>query len=157
MSPLGDLRAEGAEYIHADDMVVQAAEGGTEPAAPCEEASAAEGTGLAASCEKEASTAEVERGSEFRLAWLFVEGWRAQLRDAGDLVERERWEWRAEDILAHRKGVKKNIPDIVAVAPGVLREGSHNRNAVAWEEEEQCVYIEHDGPRKRVWWRDRRQ
>lgn len=135
VSHLIDLRAESAEYIHADHTVQAAEEGG--PASPCE-----------------VSAPEVEKGSDFRLAWLWVEGWRAQLRDAGDLVERERWEWRAEDILADRKGVKKNIPDIVAVVPGVLREGSHNRNAVARNER---MYIEHDGPRKRVRWRDRRQ
>jgi len=30
---------------------------------------------------------------EFRLAWLWVEGWRAQLRMGGDIVEKERRVW----------------------------------------------------------------
>lgn len=29
---------------------------------------------------------------DFRMAQMWVEGWRARLRVAGDLVERERWE-----------------------------------------------------------------
>lgn len=31
--------------------------------------------------------------SVFRLAWLFVEGWRHELRKAGDMIEKARWEW----------------------------------------------------------------
>lgn len=30
---------------------------------------------------------------DLKMAWLWVEGWRARLRMAGDLVEKERWEW----------------------------------------------------------------
>jgi hypothetical protein len=30
---------------------------------------------------------------DYKMAFLFVEGWRSRLRQAGDLVERERWEW----------------------------------------------------------------
>ena len=39
---------------------------------------------------------EREKGElkdEFRIPWLWVEGWRARLRGAGDIVEKERWEW----------------------------------------------------------------
>lgn len=36
---------------------------------------------------------EVEAKEEFRLAWVWVEGWRGRLRAAGDIVERERYEW----------------------------------------------------------------
>jgi hypothetical protein len=35
---------------------------------------------------------------DFRLAWMFVEGWRQRLRVAGDIVEKNRWEWRFEDM-----------------------------------------------------------
>ncbi|KAK2015968.1 hypothetical protein LZ32DRAFT_656028 [Colletotrichum eremochloae] len=31
--------------------------------------------------------------SVYRLAWLFVEGWRRRLQKAGDTIERSRWEW----------------------------------------------------------------
>lgn len=41
-------------------------------------------------CEKEN---EKEAKEEFRLAWMWVEGWRGRLRAAGDIVERERYEW----------------------------------------------------------------
>jgi hypothetical protein len=34
-----------------------------------------------------------EARKEFRLAWMWVEGWRGRLRAAGDIVERERYEW----------------------------------------------------------------
>lgn len=30
---------------------------------------------------------------EFRLAWMWVEGWRARLRMSGDVVEKERHVW----------------------------------------------------------------
>jgi len=33
---------------------------------------------------------EKEVQGEYRLAWLWVEGWRARLRSAGDVVERSR-------------------------------------------------------------------
>jgi len=29
--------------------------------------------------------------NEYRLAWMWAEGWRARLRKAGDAVERERY------------------------------------------------------------------
>jgi len=35
---------------------------------------------------------EYGANGEFRMAHMWVEGWRARLRVAGDLVERERWE-----------------------------------------------------------------
>ena len=34
-----------------------------------------------------------EAKDEFRLAWLWVEGWRAQLRMGGDIIEKERRVW----------------------------------------------------------------
>ena len=33
-----------------------------------------------------------EAKEEFRLAWMWVEGWRARLRRAGDIVEKERYD-----------------------------------------------------------------
>lgn len=57
-----------------------------------------------------------ERGSEFRLAWLWVEGWRARLRKSGDVVEQNRWEWR----LDHTMRTPNQVPVIVAKTPGVL-------------------------------------
>ena len=33
-----------------------------------------------------------EAREEFRLAWMWAEGWRRRLRAAGDIVERERYE-----------------------------------------------------------------
>lgn len=34
-----------------------------------------------------------EAQNEFRLAWMFVEGWRARLRKGGDIIEKERHVW----------------------------------------------------------------
>jgi hypothetical protein len=31
---------------------------------------------------------------DFKQAYIWIEGWRARLRAAGDIVERERYEWR---------------------------------------------------------------
>ena len=55
-----------------------------------------------------------ERGSDFRLAWLWVEGWRARLRKSGDVVERNRWEWRLNDAMRR----PNRVPLIVAKTPG---------------------------------------
>lgn len=33
------------------------------------------------------------RDPDLRLAWLFAQGWRAQLTKSGDFVERSRWQW----------------------------------------------------------------
>lgn len=79
------------------------------------------------------TSSEVARGSEFRLAWLMVEGWRAQLRKGGDVVEKARWEWRVEDLMAQSRARRASIPDIVARVPssmkGSVRSGG-NRNTV---------------------------
>jgi hypothetical protein len=39
---------------------------------------------------------------DYRLAWLWVVGWRARLTKAGDAVERCRWEWRLDDMASLR-------------------------------------------------------
>lgn len=66
-------------------------------------------------------TAEVEPDSVFRLPWLRAEGWRAKLRKAGDMVERARWEAKAEDLLAAGRARKVSIPDIVTGMPSSMR------------------------------------
>ncbi|OHF03046.1 hypothetical protein CORC01_01804 [Colletotrichum orchidophilum] len=50
--------------------------------------------------EEESGPVEPSGESVFRLAWLFVEGWRQKLRKAGDLVERTRWEWELDGTAA---------------------------------------------------------
>lgn len=101
-----DLRAEPADDVHSDRMV-----------------SVAEGRVSSAYTINQ----EVESDSEFRLAWLWVEGWRAQLRKGGDTVERARWEWRVDDLLrkSRENKARNNIPDIVARLPGALRKSSN--------------------------------
>lgn len=104
-----DLRAETADDVHSDRMV-NVAEGRVSSAYTI--------------------NPEVESDSEFRLAWLWVEGWRAQLRKGGDTVERARWEWRVDDLLRNSRDSKarNNIPEIVARLPGALRKSSSNYN-----------------------------
>ncbi|KAI3396626.1 hypothetical protein diail_11880 [Diaporthe ilicicola] len=89
---------------------------------------------------------EVESDSDFRLAWLWVEGWRAQLRKGGDTVERSRWEWRVDDLLSKRRDneARKKIPEIVARMPGVLRKTASSnkkrrhgtKKSVHWPDED---------------------
>lgn len=74
---------------------------------------------------------EVKPGSDFRLAWLMVEGWRAQLRKGGDVVERARWEWKVEDLMAASRARSASIPDIVAGVPSSMKasvKSGGNRN-----------------------------
>jgi hypothetical protein len=76
--------------------------------------------------------AHTEAGGDFRLAWLRVEGWRAQLRKGGDIVEKARWEWRVDDVSKH----PNMVPVIVAKIPGVLRGSgvsTGGRKSVHWE------------------------
>ena len=55
-------------------------------------------------------------GSDFRLAWLWAEGWRAaQLRKSGEIVEQTRWEWRLDRTMRPNK-----IAKIVARSPRAL-------------------------------------
>lgn len=56
------------------------------------------------------------RGSELRLAWLWVEGWRARVRRSGDVVEMHRWEGKFDWM-----AVENNVPVIVAGVPGALK------------------------------------
>jgi hypothetical protein len=47
-----------------------------------------------ASTASTAATTQPDGGSECRLAWVWVEGWRARLRHAGDAVEQSRFDVR---------------------------------------------------------------
>lgn len=134
---LVDLRAESADDVHAD-RTVQSARGSI--------------------WSQDAISAEVEGGSEFRLAWMWVEGWRAQLRKAGDLVEKERWEWRVDDILGHRRGCKTaGGGSLDSVSVGSVRikttttTTTVNRNLDSAARND-CD--DNDGTRKRVRWKD---
>lgn len=76
-----------------------------------------------------------EGTGDFRLAWLWVEGWRARLRKSGDIVEKSRWEWRIDDRVSH----KNNVPIIVAKVPGVsvlktseVKSGRPRQKSVHW-------------------------
>lgn len=119
-----DLRAESADDVQSDRMV-HVAEGQVSS--------------------KYTMSSEVETDSDFRLAWLFVEGWRAKIRKAGDVVEKARWEWRVDDLLAKNKERRESIPEIVTKVPSVLKRS--NRNVVSHGR---------SGSQKsrRVWWPD---
>lgn len=94
-------------------------------------------------------TSEVDPGSEFRLAWLRVEGWRAQLRKSGDVVEKARWEWKVQDMMAASRARRGSIPDIVAGVPSSMKgsvKSGGNRNVGARSQA---------GSTKSVQWRDR--
>jgi hypothetical protein len=67
-----------------------------------------------------AAGAAREATGEYRIPWLWVEGWRARLRKCGDVIEQTRWEFRMDDRL---RGANE-LPLIVAVpkpGDGVLR------------------------------------
>lgn len=49
------------------------------------------------SVRRQRGNGEVEKGSELRLPWLWVQGWRARLQKARDEIERVRWEGRLEN------------------------------------------------------------
>lgn len=101
-----DLCAETADDVHRDRMV-----------------STAEGKVSSVYTTKP----QVGSESEFRLAWLWVEGWRAQLRKGGDTVERARWGWKVEEDLVGKSKdnqARNTVPDIVARQPGALRKSS---------------------------------
>lgn len=136
---LADLRAESADDVHVD-YTVQTARDMESPR------------------EAAAIKPEVQGNSEFRLAWLWVEGWRAQLRKAGDLVEKERWEWRVDDLLLG-EGQGRNIarrPEMVSAGSVHGRLATRvNRNLDSTARDE-CNGGDGNGngPRKRVRWQD---
>jgi hypothetical protein len=88
------------EEISVDDADSESEEAEFEPS----------GTGLRAT-----TASAPEHGSDFRLAWLWAEGWRARLRRSGDIVEQTRWEWRLEHMRRPNR-----VPEIVTRMPGVL-------------------------------------
>jgi hypothetical protein len=50
-----------------------------------------------------------EAVGEARLAWMWVQGWRARLRKGGDVVEKARLEWQLDS----REEVSKSAPVVV--------------------------------------------
>ena len=52
-----------------------------------------------------------EAVGDARLAWRWVEGWRARLRKGGDVVEKARWEWRLDR--TRPMGVPSVVPVVV--------------------------------------------
>ena len=76
-----------------------------------------------------------EGSGDYRLAWLWAEGWRARLRKSGDIVEKARWEWRMDDMIGH----PNKIPIIIAKVPGAsvlkrseVEAGRSGRKSVHW-------------------------
>ena len=51
-----------------------------------------------------------------KLAWQWVEGWRARLRKGGDVVEKARWEWK----LDRQMREPNNVPVVVVSVPEVV-------------------------------------
>jgi hypothetical protein len=60
-----------------------------------------------------------EAVGDVRLAWRWVEGWRARLRKGGDVVEKARWEWR----LDRQVRVPDTVPVVVVREPEVVGGG----------------------------------
>lgn len=89
------------------------------------------------------------RDSDARLAWVFVQGWRERLRNAGDVVERCRWEWRLEDMGVRGSsgmgvGMRASVGSGMVLgdmrrrtAKGVMKEdkaeGGRKRKSVHWD------------------------
>jgi hypothetical protein len=70
------------------------------------------------------STSSIEAGGDFRLAWMFVEGWRQRLQIAGDTIEKHRTEWRMEDLMMAGSNKVKKISSrlsLVTAQNGALR------------------------------------
>lgn len=75
---------------------------------------------------------------DFRLAWIWVQGWRARLRKSGDVVEKARWEWRLDDAMMRRPNA---VPVIVARVPGVSAlKGAEVRTEVVGEARRKSVH-----------------
>ncbi|GKT59745.1 hypothetical protein ColTof4_10970 [Colletotrichum tofieldiae] len=77
--------------------------------------------------------------SVFRLAWLFVEGWRHKLRKAGDMVERSRWEWELDGtatVCMHSRASSLTFGVMIADArqrvPEELNKKKKRRKSVHW-------------------------
>lgn len=75
---------------------------------------------------------------DFRLAWIWVQGWRARLRKSGDVVEKARWEWRLDDAMMRRPNA---VPVIIARVPGVSAlKGAEVRTEVVGEARRKSVH-----------------
>ncbi|KAK1590345.1 uncharacterized protein LY79DRAFT_516181, partial [Colletotrichum navitas] len=70
--------------------------------------------------------------SVFRLAWLFVEGWRHKLQKAGDTVERSRWEWElggAPAVSMHANASSLTFGEMLADARQRVQGGGQNSHS----------------------------
>ncbi|GKT51511.1 uncharacterized protein ColSpa_11692 [Colletotrichum spaethianum] len=68
--------------------------------------------------------------SVYRLAWLFVEGWRHKLRKAGDMIERSRWEWELDGtatVNTHSRASSLTFGVIIADARQRVPEGPNKK------------------------------
>ncbi|KAK3290536.1 uncharacterized protein B0H64DRAFT_452680 [Chaetomium fimeti] len=59
-----------------------------------------------------------EAVGEARLAWMWVEGWRARLRKGGDVVEKARWEWRLDS--PEEVSVSESVPIVMVGEPEIV-------------------------------------
>lgn len=66
---------------------------------------------------------------EWRLAWLWVEGWRERLRKSGDIVEKSRWEWRLDGTVGRSVEVEV-APRVPALKTASRRVGEVQRKSV---------------------------
>ncbi|KAK1714455.1 hypothetical protein BDP67DRAFT_401528, partial [Colletotrichum lupini] len=91
--------------------------------------------------EKERGGVPVEPSGEsvFRLAWLFVEGWRQKLQKAGDMVEKTRWEWELDGtatVCTHSRASSLTFGMVIADArlrvPDELGMKKKQRKSVHW-------------------------
>ncbi|KAF5523328.1 hypothetical protein CGCA056_v005754 [Colletotrichum aenigma] len=77
--------------------------------------------------------------SVFRLAWLFVEGWRQKLRKAGDMIEKARWEWEIDGTTTactHSRASSLTFGVVIADArirvPEEMNKKKKKRKSVHW-------------------------
>lgn len=77
--------------------------------------------------------------SVFRLAWLFVEGWRHKLRKAGDVVEKSRWDWELDGtatVCTHSRASSINFGLVISDArmrvPEMSKKTKKHRKSVHW-------------------------
>ncbi|KAF6828425.1 hypothetical protein CPLU01_08508 [Colletotrichum plurivorum] len=89
--------------------------------------------------EKKRGPAEPSSESVFRLAWLFVEGWRQKLRKAGDKVEKSRWEWEIDgttSFCTHSRASSVSFGIVIADArlrvPEEVGRRKKQRKSVHW-------------------------
>ncbi|KAL0944916.1 uncharacterized protein CTRU02_202803 [Colletotrichum truncatum] len=85
--------------------------------------------------------------SVYRLAWLFVEGWRHKLQKAGDMVEKSRWEWEIDGVrtvCTHSRASSLDFGVVMTDArlrvPDKLGKKKKHRKSVHWALDEIKVH-----------------